>query len=160
MNKLAKPRNDDPPLEHELDWYHQWAVLHRRMRAIASDADADLQHVRFVIERVDDWMRAQWIEDPLMLRRRHSETLEQLASDCVRKWQNSDQINMAEQARKFLADLRRLWNIDTPEDAETEDTGDAQAWVPGMTRIEAIRRQIEHLQGILEGHEHDRTSRA
>lgn len=160
MKTPAKPQDDDPPLAHELDWYHQWAVLHRRMDAIASDADADLQHVRFVMEHVDDWMRAQWIDDPAILRRRHSETLEQLASECMRRWQESGQVNLAEQARKVLADLRHLWNIEKPAENDANAADDAGSWTPGMTRIESLRRYIGQLQQVLEGYEHDQAAGA
>jgi phage-related baseplate assembly protein len=101
------------------------------------------------VDKVDAWMRTRVIEDVPALRRRHSETLEQLSADCLRKWNASDQVGMAEQARKFLTDLRRLWNVDLQVESESSEESESMDWPPGMTRDEALRHQITLLQEAL-----------
>lgn len=158
MKKLAKSKADDRPSERDLGWYHQWGVLHQRLGVIASEANAELLEVRQAVDKVDAWMRTRVIEDVQSLRRRHSETLEQLSADCLRKWNSSDQVGMAEQARKFLADLRRLWNVDVQVETESDEESEPVDWPPGMTRKEAIQYQIDLLQKAL--HEHNDESQA
>ncbi|MDB5345297.1 MAG: hypothetical protein JWP89_3674 [Schlesneria sp.] len=158
MKKLTKAKADDRPNERDLGWYHQWGVLHRRLGAIAAEANAELLEVRQAVDKVDAWMRTRVIEDVPSLRRRHSETLEQLTSDCLRKWNGSDQVGMAEQARKFLADLRRLWNVDVQAESESDEESEPMDWPPGMTRNEAIQHQIDLLQKAL--HENNDESQA
>jgi hypothetical protein len=149
LKKLPKSKADDRPSERDLGWYHQWAVLHRRLGEIAAEANAELLEVRQAVDKVDAWMRTRVIDDVSSLRRRHSETLEQLSADCLRKWNGSDQVGMAEQARKFLVDLRRLWNVDLQVESESSDESESMDWPPGMTREEALRHQITLLQEAL-----------
>jgi hypothetical protein len=160
LKKLVKSKADDRPSERDLGWYHQWAVLHRRLGAIAAEAHAELLEVRQAVGQVDAWMRPRVIDDVSSLRRRHSETLEQLTSDCLRKWNGSDQVGMAEQARKFLADLRRLWNVDLQDESDSHEEGEGMERVAGMTRIEAVQRRIVVLQEALEGMKNDADERA
>lgn len=158
LKKRTKSKADDRPSERDLGWYHQWAVLHRRLGVIAAEANAELLEVRQAVDKVDVWMRPRVIDDVNSLRRRHSETLEQLSADCVRKWNDTDQVGMAEQARKFLVDLRRLWNVDLQVEAEADDESEPMDWPPGMTRNEAIQHQIDLLQKAL--HENNEESQA
>ncbi len=158
LKKLSKSKADDQPSERDLGWYHQWAVLHRRLGAIAAEAGAELLDVRQAVGKVDVWMRTRVIDDVSSLRRRHSETLEQLTSDCLGKWNASDQVGMAEQARKFLVDLRRLWNVDVEAESESDEENEPMDWPPGMTRDQAIQYQIDLLQKAL--HENNEESQA
>jgi hypothetical protein len=58
-------------------------------------------------------------------------------------------VGMAEQARKFLTDLRRLWNVDLQVESESSEESESMDWPPGMTRDEALRHQITLLQEAL-----------
>lgn len=130
---------DREPPARELAWYYEWAVNHRRQADIAREAKVSRPIIHRAVHAVHEWLRQQTIDDILVDRMRQSETLEQAAAVCLKKFYATLEVPYMEEARKILADIRKMKGVDKPEKLEIETDSDGLARAAGMSRADAMR---------------------
>lgn len=136
---------DWEPSARDLVWYRQWTVEHMRQVAIADAAGVKPPCVNRALKQVDAWMKSQVIDDIITHRTRQTEALEELASECRKKWVSSGEVEYAEQFRKILADIRKIHGLDKPTQVEVSTEVGGLQRVAGMSRDDAIRSQAAKL---------------
>lgn len=141
-SQYPKRHEGAQPSARDLAWYRDWSVNFKRKFQIAADANVTRSTVSRAIDKVDAWLKQEMIDDVLAQRVRQTEFLEQVAADCAKQWQTSQDVAFAEQARKILSDIRKMWGMDKPQSINiTSSEGEGLERVAGLSRSEAIRQE-------------------
>ena len=134
------------PSARDLSWYHSWSVKFVRQCEIARAANVKRETVCVAIKKVDAWLKSQMIDDILSHRVRQTETLEHVVSECLEKWVETKEVEFAEEARKILSDIRKMWGMDKPQKIDITTTeGEGLERVAGKPRSEAIKLEAERM---------------
>lgn len=136
------------------------SIIAVEINAADLDVDGGFTHVQLSVADVggnaqlgcgfyimlEEWLRLELFDDVVAFRVRQTEALERATAQALQRWTETSDIRYLAEARKLLVDIRRMWGVDKPPQAESKDARvEGLERVAGQDRVVALRLQAARL---------------
>lgn len=167
--KHKHPTPWEPSPEH-MEWFSLYSKGEHSHRDIAEKVGVTRQAVSHAIKEISKWLVPKFMDGIREIRSQHTEHLMHIFHEAMRAWSKSKEVEVVEmdrvsnddnvhqitkkqptgnagyltEARAALAEIRKIWGADAPQQIEV-----AEGRVAGLSREQAVKNRIEYLQELV-----------